>query len=109
MLTLQAITKCLSYIDKITQKERNCFQFGETIRNLPTMTDRQSTTFLNTLYFTLRYLKFGSFISVNSNSTQTMFSGINLINSFLNTVYGSHLLENISFSSNLKFLFSITY
>ena len=38
------------------------------------MKGRQSMTFLNTFHFTLRYLKFGSFILVHSNSIQTMFS-----------------------------------
>lgn len=38
------------------------------------MKGRQSTTFLNTFHFTLRYLKFGSFILVHSNSIQTIFS-----------------------------------
>ena len=38
------------------------------------MKGRQSMTFLNTFHFTLRYLKFGSFILVHSNSIQTIFS-----------------------------------
>ena len=37
------------------------------------MKGRQSTTFLNTFHFTLRYLKFGSFILVHSNFIQTIF------------------------------------